>query len=255
MDLGEVKARVGLEKYAAACAVARSNAPTHGMKPATADERAALSAEFPADKEDLSWDELMSLADKLVNPLKTGVPMDIGEMIWEAALPDEDKVRLLFQVYADMPTSSLFFYLTMNYEALSGATRVFWWDNVRLLLSQPDLLRARPLMYCLWCDFFEDTNRVAEAWNALVTVEADPVLLEHVLEVSGPVPFAWKEQLYARLIPDKRWHPAIFSSLLFGQFDTFGKIDRTAARDIFQQLDLPENTQDLSLLQQALLTN
>ena len=85
-----------------------------------------------------------------------------------------------------------------------------------------------------------------------MTADAPAALLDRVLEASGPVPFAWKEALYARLLPDPARHMAIFHSLLGSRFDVYGEIDPARARVWLAQLHLPPDTPDLATLCEAL---
>src|SRR5262249_6845087 len=154
-----------------------------------------------------------------LEPLVIGVPMDVGDWVWALRLPEATRLRLLFEIYMEMPSSSLFFTPLLEYGSFADETRALFWQKVQALLTQPDPRWSQPLAYILWCDFFEHWQRVEEAWTTLVTDDADDHLLETVLDASGPVPFAWKERLYARLLSDKRWHLSIFHSLLFSYFD------------------------------------
>jgi hypothetical protein len=223
MDLEQVKNFIGRETYAAASAAARTAAPTTGKEP---------------------------LGD--LEPFVIAVPMEIGDMICEADLSVQAKIQLLFEVYTDIPSTSLLFTLLLTFEEFSPRERALFWQHVRKLISQPNPIWSQPLAYMLWCDFFEYSRRVEEAWTTLITEDPAPLLVERILDVSGPVPFAWKQALYARLIGDPHWHPAIFRSLLFSRFDAYGQIDQAAAYAILKQLRLPADTPNLHLLEETL---
>jgi len=48
------------------------------------------------------------------------------------------------------------------------------------------------------------------------------------------------------------WHPAIFRSLLHSQFDVYSSMDQKSGLAILNQLKLPSDTENLSLLKDAL---
>lgn len=167
------------------------------------------------------------------------VPLDINDLIWDTDAADTAKVRLLFEIYSDIPCYALLMAAKENSVDLSPAGRDQWWQTVRSILAQDDPGPAGPIAYVLWCDFFEDPQQVNAAWDKLVTGESNARLLERVLAVSGPVPFERKEQLYKRLISDEAWHLAIYRSLLFSNYDVYGQIDKQKARRVLDGLHLP----------------
>ncbi len=185
------------------------------------------------------------------------VPHEINNLIWDSALDDTAKLCLMFEIYQDMPCYGLLMYANINFRDLSGSAQDQLWQQIRFLLTQNDEGLAGPVAYLLWCDFFEDHRQVTESWNTLVTDTSSPRLLERILEVSGPVPFALKERLYKRLIGDRAWHSAIYRSLLFSNYDVYGQIDQQKARRLLEQLDLPpelRKSKELTALRAALST-
>ncbi|MEL6615995.1 MAG: hypothetical protein AAFQ43_09675 [Bacteroidota bacterium] len=152
------------------------------------------------------------------------------------------RVVLAFEIYRRAP----------SYTVLSRIDDVFWtslpadgrrafWDEVRALLSQQDDRLARPVEYMLWCDVFEEPERVEAAWTELTDGDPPPRLLERVLPNTGPVPYALKKPLYDRLLSDPGWHPLIYRSLLHSAFDVYGKVDVDQALSLLDHLDLPSH--------------
>ncbi len=121
-----------------------------------------------------------------------------------------------------------------------------------MLLGHDDDAMSEPLVYSLWCDFFEDAARVEQAWTELVGHNTAPRLLQRVLIVSGPVPFHFKAQLYQRLLNDKTWHYHIYRSLLHSAFDVCGDLDREQALAILRRLDLAPGSEHLITLWEEL---
>ena len=108
------------------------------------------------------------------------------------------------------------------------------------------------MQYALWCGYFEDSAVVKEAWDALTGSDTPSAALRAVLRASGPVPYELKAALYERLLPDPAWHEAIGESLLWSTVDTFGQVERAAARRVLQQLRLPPDLPGLQELRTRL---
>ena len=213
MTLQDIIERVGEEEFLTACEEARQAAPTTGHG----------ASGFNSD-----------------------LPHDVSEWIWDSDLSPLDKLALVFGVYEQMPCYSFFFCVIVHaYRGLSEDERLVLWQYYARYLSSEDAALAEPAAYSLWCDVFESPARVQEAWNALVLNTNNERLLRRVLIASGPVPFALKEALYSRLLPDRKWHPFIFRSLLHSRHDMYGDFDAGRARDVFQKLDLPPDTEHL----------
>jgi hypothetical protein len=160
-------------------------------------------------------------------------------MIWEADIPWADRLDLFFTIYDDMPCYAHLMYAQSRYLDFGPSDRERWWSEVRVRLGSPDLALKQPIQYALWCDFFEDSKTVDEAWAELTRPDASHAILKAVLPMSGPVPYALKAPVYERLLSDSNWHGAIFESLLRSAFDVQGKIDKRAARHVLSKLTLP----------------
>jgi len=143
-------------------------------------------------------------------------------------------------IYRAMPLYDFIFDLFMKrpYEEMESDARMMFWAFSRDRVSSPDDALADPVAYSMWCDFFEDSARLKEAWQMLVTEESSPLMLRRILDACGPVPFRLKQPLYDRLITDESWHDSIFQSLLFSHTDVYGDFDREAAACIYSKLTL-----------------
>jgi hypothetical protein len=182
-----------------------------------------------------------------------GLTNEISGLVWGADLPDERKVALVLEVYNQLPDYSLLSHLvTHQWHSLTLPARQMFWRAARGILALDDEVRAGPLTYSLWCDFFEDGRTCEEAWSQLVQDSAHRTLLQRMLLVSGPVPYPLKVKLYEGLVNDPTWHYHIFRSLLHSNFDYFGSIDRKRAAAMLRSLDLPPDTENLLDLQSAL---
>jgi hypothetical protein len=224
----EIIAAIGPEQYQAACAAARKAAQGTGSR----QQQIFFDSQLPYTIENLVWGEWYD------NP--------------EARHDDAQKVELILQIYQGMPCYSLICGIAMRYKDFSAGAKKVFWNHTRALLSQDDVALADPLAYSIWCDYFETSDYVAEAWDELTQNHPSEKILQQVLLASGPVPFHLKEELYQSLIHDTSWHYYIFRSLLYSRFDYFGMTSIPKARELLKQLDLPAETEDLSLLRETL---
>jgi hypothetical protein len=176
----------------------------------------------------------------------------ISDLVWESQLSSLEKLELVLQFYDDMPCYAYLMNLNSQFHNLSKEEKNLFWQWVRAQLDSEDTAIKSPLGYSLWCNFFEDPQTVAEAWAKLLKPLPSDIALQMLLNVSGPVPFDLKKQIYDMLVDKPVWHPYIFQSLLHSQFDVYGKIDKQAARQILQKLNLPENTEHLGRLNEEL---
>ena len=181
------------------------------------------------------------------------VPHELGDVIWwRGTAPWSERVALTLALYREMPCYANTTYAHSLAE-WDEETRGGFWAEYRRLVSDEDDRLADPITYALWCGYFEDSATVEEAWREL----AQPALLtprglERLLDRAGPVPYRLKAPLYEQLVADRRWHTAIFRSLLYSGFDYFGKLDEKAARSLLARLTLPETTEGLAMLKQKL---
>ena len=220
MEMSEIIANIGKDKYDEACSAARKVAARTGMALGGSDFNSA-------------------------------VPHDISGQIWDSAGDSQDKPDLTFRFYEEMPCYGYLMYVSMYFGEFSTAAKAILWSKYREYLAGDDAL-AGPATYSLWCDFFEDQTRVQEAWGNLTDEISNELLIQRILDSSGPVPFAEKEELYQRLLPNPKWHHAIFQSLLHSQFDVYGSIDKKKAKAVLRQLALPADTENLETLRIAL---
>jgi hypothetical protein len=152
-------------------------------------------------------------------------------------LSDVAFVECYCSVYERVPSYTLLFNMVIEraYWSWQPEAKSHFWAFTRRMLSSEHPALSDPLLYELWCDFFERSEAL-EAWEALTAGSPNDRLVERLLEVSGPVPFSAKERLYERLLSDIRWHHFIFRSVYHSLFDVYGKVDRSKALHILDQL-------------------
>jgi hypothetical protein len=183
------------------------------------------------------------------------VPHDLEDLIWwQGEASSLARIDLAFELYRAMPGYGNLMYVRHHFFEWDDHAKKRFWDEYRTLLSDDDDRLADPVAYSLWCDYFEDSRTVEEAWEALATPGAlsEPGM-ERLLRVSGPVPYGLKAPLYERLLPNARWHPFIFRSLFGSAFDVYGKVEADAALELLVELTLPETaTEELEVLRREL---
>jgi|GEM_PF-578044 len=174
---------------------------------------------------------------------------DLGEFILESTLEHKEKVDIYFDLYRIYPSYSLMSLIHVHYwnELFETSKRTFWKHVIKIFESDQGYLKE-PIIYSLWCDFFESPKTVHESWKALVHTKSSDDVLKIVLVNSGPVPFYLKKELYYRLIGSNFWHYYIFRSLLHSKFEVYGDLDEKEATKILKKLSIPKNTEHLDLL-------
>jgi hypothetical protein len=178
-------------------------------------------------------------------------PHDLEELIWDDLDATwHERVALAFALYRQMLCYATLMYARHHYSEFDQPARARFWDEMRKLLGDADDRLADPIAYSLWCDYFEDGDPVEEAWHEVaMTGPTAERRVQRVLDASGPVPFELKANLYERLLPESRWHPWIFRSLLNSAFGIYGQLDAKAARQLLGRLKLPsEFREDLDAL-------
>ncbi|MEQ9090684.1 MAG: hypothetical protein RIE52_06310 [Balneola sp.] len=178
---------------------------------------------------------------------------DIIQSIFEAKSNHNNSIKLLFDFYKVCPSFTVIDDIYVNYwrELFNFEKEEFWENIIEILNSKKDYPKE-PIIYALWCDFFEDPRTVNQSWNALVTNETTDEVLKIVLVNSGPVPFNLKKELYYRLLGSDYWHKYIFKSLLHSQFDVYGDIDTQESLKILGKLNISKETEHLDLLMEKL---
>jgi hypothetical protein len=214
--LDEIISRVGKAEFADACLLARQTAPGAG-------------------KSDKPYQAMPDFVYGLDNWIEELTPEPI------------DRIALLFAVYERMPCYALVAFAPSWLAADSPDALALWQRKYREFLAAEDDALADPIAYELWCGRFEGADKEVESWwRALTEGDCSSRLVERLLEHSGPVPYPLKAELYERILPDERYHPHVFRSLLGSCHDYFGQIDREKARQVFRRLRLPPDTEGLS---------
>jgi hypothetical protein len=183
---------------------------------------------------------------------------DLSEAIVDALSESnesmQNKIGAFFEIYDDIPKYTLLhcFGLSLPFREWDSAERQQFWECAIPRLDDPNPHLAPGIAYCMWCDWFEDSELAVKAWPILTSSDVPSRALQQVLISSGPVPWSLKCDLYARLVTDIEWHYYIFQSILHSVFDYFGQYDREEALQWLQKLTLDPDTEDLAHLRRQL---
>jgi len=156
---------------------------------------------------------------------------------------------MALRLYREMPCYANTMELNGAYERFGDDEKQMLWTAFREVLGSEDDRLADPLAYALWVDFFEDPTTVEESWREMTRRDGDAWerRIERVLENAGPVPWPLKEELFAQLVRDTRFHHAIFRALAGSAFEVCGQLGPSAASWL-QRLRLSPDTPDLAAL-------
>ncbi|MFC9389286.1 hypothetical protein [Streptomyces venezuelae] len=134
------------------------------------------------------------------------------------------------------------------------------WDGYRQRLEVEREVEA--VTYSLWVDWFEDHTTSARAFAEVLGNDIDRVVAEpseallrrarRVLECSGPVRWAVKEQAYRTALRLPALHSALFRGVRASFHDLYGDLEPAAALALLDRLDLPADTQYLAELRHVL---
>lgn len=152
-----------------------------------------------------------------------------------------DRVRLLFELYREMPSYWLIHKVDYLEEEMDGDGWSAVWAGFRAALSDESAEQADPASYALWSGLFEgDTS--ADAWRALATDNAPDRMMKRLLRISGPVPWMAKVETYRRLAQDARWQVDLAEALHSCYADTYGQNDARDALELYARLQVPRGT-------------
>ncbi len=218
MLFDELVARIGAERYRAACHAAWSTGAGTG--------RCSAVRSWPGDLQ--------------------MVPHEFSDAWWHGDASLAERLEMGLRLYREMPCYASTIELKSFYEQFGADERRALWQAFRAVLDCDDDRLADPL----WVDFFEDRGTVEEAWRETTRRDVDPWerRLVRVLDVAGPVPWRLKEELFAALVREPRFHHAIFRAIAGSAFDLYGDLDPPAAARWLGRLDLPPQTPDLAAL-------
>lgn len=179
-------------------------------------------------------------------------PHDLAAEIQVDSIPAEARVATLFEAFEDLRSYGMVMYIKHEFDAAGEGLRADILSRFRHYLEGGDEPLVEQVLYTLWCDYFEDQDAVAEAWQELAAPGSPPLVLQRLLTASGPVPWRLKKPLLDSLALGPEWHPWIFECLLRSTFDVLGSTDKRDARRLFARLKLDPGTEYLDRLRAAL---
>ena len=177
----------------------------------------------------------------------------IADHIWwdDKSLHSEQKVALTLQLLDQYTEYEVIMHLDINFDKMNAAAKELMWSYFKDQLSGNDTKQRDIVEHALSDDFFNDSDRVHEAWNAMIHDNNDSIL-QLLLINSAPVPYTLKDELYQKLIQDETWHFFIFESLFDSISYGYGQIDFAAARLILPKLKIDHSSEKYVALFEAL---
>ncbi|WP_192825130.1 hypothetical protein [Rufibacter sp. LB8] len=165
---------------------------------------------------------------------------EVSYFIWDnsSSLSITDKINLSFQFFEENPSYGSALHWAVHYKEFSSLNKSIFWSKYKFYLNSNMLCHKEQIEYSLWVDFFGSSDTGDEAWEELINNSSNEKIIEAVLPISGPVPYFKKEELYFKLIADKKWHELILLSLASSFFDVYGSIDVINARKILVALEI-----------------
>ncbi|SOE20143.1 hypothetical protein SAMN06298216_0643 [Spirosomataceae bacterium TFI 002] len=164
---------------------------------------------------------------------------DIVDDLWyDKSIGQMDKINISFELFSQNPEYGICAELKMAYNELKPEIRDVLWSNYNQYLKIGTDKQKEQIKYSLWVDFFEDPQTVEEAWKMVIKNNFDIEVIRLILPISGPVPYSYKEELYSKLISDKRNHEFILDSLVGSLYDVFGQLDIQKGRDLLPKLEV-----------------
>jgi hypothetical protein len=175
---------------------------------------------------------------------------DIAQAVFRSPRSNAEKIRLGFEVFEMFPSQwvlcVLFNWFYDDADLTPPERAEVWRKMAGYLDGEP--CHADPVAYKLWIDMFEDVTTVEEAWRGVTNACASDRALNRLLDVSGPVPYALKLELYEKLLPRPETHPGILRSLYFSAHDAFGIIDAPQARSLLTALQVDRASKEFCFL-------
>ncbi|UQU63308.1 hypothetical protein COUCH_30500 [Couchioplanes caeruleus] len=215
------------------------------------------------------------LAEQGVTPLVAGrwrqSTNDLAHE-WAAALLDDDRLTPQQRLRSGLGLLDLLdeYWVTVELrwfvaEQADPAITAAFWAACRQRLEAVEA--SEQLQYSLWVDWFEDQESSATAFAAVlgddVRSRSDLRVLAtgplhrraaRVLELSGPVRWADKHDVYEAVAAVPELHPALFKGLRASYHDVYGDLEKAAALVLLNRLDLPPETEHLAELRAVLKT-
>ena len=184
------------------------------------------------------YDEASRILRKQTTGPDPKLPHEVSPAVWDTPLPPIEQIALFFQLYDDLPSYAMLMYATHVYPDFGERSRDLWWSECFKRVSDGGDEVREPILYALWCDYFENPALVEEVWKRACAHD-DVHVVEGILRVSGPVPWPLKAPLYEAAAKDAAWHMPLLEGLAGSAFNAFGDIDPAAARQLLARMHLP----------------
>ena len=169
---------------------------------------------------------------------------DISDGITDLDISDKAIIDLMFEVYEMAPSYSVLMYLVMMYDNLNLELKEYIMNRYADYLFQDDEHLSVPVGYSLWVDYFEGDDRVEFCYNAIFgRMKQEYNDIKKLIDVSGPVPYHLKKDLYYTLTTDRIYHDLVYDGIVNSISDVYGHIPLEEATILLGKLEIDKTTQ------------
>ena len=129
------------------------------------------------------YDEASLILRKQITGPDPKLPHEVSPAVWESPLAQIEQIALFFELYDDLPSYAMLMYATHVYPDFDERSREFWWRQCLRRVGDGAYVVREPILYALWCDYFENPAFVEDVWKRVAAHE-DPRVVEAILRVS-----------------------------------------------------------------------
>jgi hypothetical protein len=176
---------------------------------------------------------------------------DLIELIWKQSLTVKEKIVLSFRLFDRFPTAYVLMELWVNYRVTGNVNREL--TNIIFQKYQEDLSKPtsnvhEAMEHSLFFDIFQSPELQSAAWDYFLENQPNEDFFKIMLANAAPMPYWIKDKLYQALIPDTRFHVAIYKSIRDSCTYSRGYVvdlDKTQALKTVTKLDIGEAVSQL----------
>jgi len=181
----------------------------------------------------------------------SSIPHDISDYLWSNNhISNCEKLDLLFELYEDMPCYAYLMYLFWEFKnSFNDLEKKTTLIRFRAYISGDIAALSEPIIYSLWCDYFENEPTSHNTWNILVNNDFSNInLMDKLLRICGPLPWKLKSDLIEKVVEVDQLHTSIYKSIYFSAHDVYGQIDKPDAIRILLNLKTLELNDEIESL-------
>jgi len=180
---------------------------------------------------------------------------DIQYHFEQLGFSEEQKWQTWKELVYEIPCYSIWLYVNMFY--VNQTTEAQKNELLRILtdlLENGNVAQVNAVKYALWVDFFEDPSTVEKCWNHLTETIKTEAARNHLMEISGPVPYGLKRTYYESSLGTHSHRIDLQTGLKRSCIDIYGDIDVTHALHLVEEIERVDAEIDMSEVRALLKT-